>query len=127
MLTEGLLIYLEPEAVQQLARDLRAQPGSVFWLMDLASPGLLKMLEKTWAPALRAGNAPFRFGPAESTGFFEPLGWRELEYRPLFEESLRLKRSMPFARFWQLAGKLSSRKKREEFRRFSGVALLKRS
>lgn len=126
VMTEGLLIYLEPDAAAGLARDLAAVPSFRYWLMDLASPGLLKRLEKTWAPALRSANAPFRFGPAENTRFFNPMGWQEVEYRSLFEESIRYGRTMPLARFWRFVGKLAPKKKREEFERFSGVALLKR-
>jgi methyltransferase (TIGR00027 family) len=127
VISEGLLIYLEADAVASLARDLAAQGAFRYWLMDLASPGLLRMLEKSWAPALRAGNAPFRFGPAESTRFFEPMGWKEVEYRSMFEESIRLRRAMPMAGLWRFIGLLAPRRKREEFRRFSGVALLERA
>jgi hypothetical protein len=95
--------------------------------MDLASPGLLKMLGKNWGKVVAEGNAPFQFGPAESTGFFEPLGWRELEWRVMFDEAIRLKRTMPMARFWKFVGSLAPRKKQEEFKRFSGIALLGRS
>jgi methyltransferase (TIGR00027 family) len=127
VITEGLLVYLPSLAVAELARDLHRQPRFRFWLMDLASPGLLKMLAKSWGPVVAAGNAPFVFGPAESTAFFAPLGWRELEWRVMFDESIRLKRTMPMAGFWKLVGKLAPRKKREEFKRFSGIALLERA
>jgi methyltransferase (TIGR00027 family) len=126
VVTEGLLVYLAPTAVAELARDLAAQPSFRLWLMDLASPALLKMLERTWAPALRAGNAPMQFAPAENTAFFTPLGWREVEYRSMFDESIRLNRTMPMARFWKFVGRFFPRKKREEFQRFSGVVLLER-
>ncbi len=126
VITEGLLVYLPPTAVAELASDLHGQPGFHFWLTDLGSPGLLKMIAKSWGPVLAAGNAPFQFGPAESTEFFRPLGWRELEWRSLFEEGLRLKRTMRFAGFFKLLGRLAPRKKREVFKRFSGVALLER-
>jgi methyltransferase (TIGR00027 family) len=126
VITEGLLVYLPATAVAQLATDLHAERSFQFWLTDLASPGLLKMLAKTWGPVVAAGNAPFQFGPAESTDFFRPMGWRELEWRLLFDEGMRLKRTVRFARFWKWVGSLMPRKKREEFKRFSGVALLER-
>jgi methyltransferase (TIGR00027 family) len=127
VMTEGLLVYLSPEAVAELAKDLAAQPSFRLWLMDLASPALLKMLERTWAPALKAGNAPMQFAPAENTAFFAPLGWREVEYRSMFDESIRLNRTMPMARFWKFVGRCFPRKKREEFQRFSGVVLLEQA
>ena len=46
VVTEGLLIYLPSEAVAGLARDLHAQPTFALWLIDLASPDLLRMMEK---------------------------------------------------------------------------------
>ena len=42
VLSEGLLIYLTPEQVGTLARDLHAQPSFRWWLTDLASPQLLR-------------------------------------------------------------------------------------
>ncbi len=127
VITEGLLVYLPSLAVAELARDLQRQPSFRWWLMDLASPGLLKMLAKSWGPVVAAANAPFQFGPAESTAFFTPLGWRELEYRSMFDESIRLKRTMPMAGLWKFIGKFAPKKKREEFKRFSGIALLERA
>jgi methyltransferase (TIGR00027 family) len=124
--TEGLLIYLTPEQVTPLARDLHACPALAWWLTDLASPRLLKMMARTWGRRVAAGGAPFQFGPAEGTAFFEPTGWREAEFRSNWEESLRLHRTMKLAWFWNLVGRLASRKKREEFRRMSGIVLLER-
>ncbi len=126
VVSEGLLIYLAPEEVATLAADLAAPPSFRWWLIDLASPGLLKMIEKSWGPILAAGNAPFRFAPAEGTRFFEAHGWREAEFRSTWDESIRLKRTMRLAWFWTLIGRLMPRAKREEGRRFSGIVLLQR-
>ncbi len=127
VISEGLLIYLTPEQVAGLARDLHAQPAFRWWLIDLASPGLLKIMERTWGPTLRAGNAPFLFAPAEGTGFFRPHGWEEAEFRSSFEESIRLNRTFRMARFWRFVGRFFPRKKQEEMRRFSGIVLLSRA
>jgi len=126
VITEGLLVYLTPEQVTALATDLAAQPAFRWWLIDIGSPKLMKLLERTWGKQLRAGNAPFQFAPAEGTAFFEPLGWAEAEFRSIWEESLRLKRTVPLARFWNLLSRLSSRRVREENRRMSGIVLLRR-
>jgi hypothetical protein len=67
------------------------------------------------------------FAPAEGSQFFRPLGWREAEFRSMWEESLRLNRTMPFARVWNLIAKLYPKSKREEFRRMSGIVLLERT
>jgi len=127
VVSEGLLIYLTPEAVGSLAADLAVPPSFRWWLIDLASPRLLKMMEKSWGQAVAAGNAPFLFAPAQGTRVFEPHGWREAEYRSMWEESLRLKRTMPLAWLWNLIGRLYPKSKREEFRRMSGIVLLERT
>ena len=126
VITEGLLVYLESDQVVRLARDLAAMPAAQLWLTDLASPGLLKFLERSWGPTLKAGNAPFKFAPPESTAFFEPLGWQELEWRSMFHESIRIGRHMRFARVLAFLNSFAPARKREEFFRFSGVTLLRR-
>jgi methyltransferase (TIGR00027 family) len=127
VVSEGLLIYLAPEQVATLAADLASPPSFRWWLIDLGSPGLLKMIQKSWGPILAAGNAPFRFAPAEGTRFFEPHGWREAEFRSTWDESIRLKRTMRLAWLWALIGRFMSPKRREEARRFSGIVLFERS
>jgi len=126
VITEGLLVYLTAEQVSGLAQDLQAQPSFQWWLMDLGSPQLLKFLEKTWGGTLSAGNAPMRFAPAEGTGFFQPYGWEEAEYRSMFDESIRLDRTFPMARFWRWVFRFYPKKKQAEMRRFSGIPLLRR-
>jgi methyltransferase (TIGR00027 family) len=128
VITEGLLIYLEREQVMALATDLAATPTLRWWLLDIASPGLLKMMGRTWGKGV-GQSAPFKFAPEEDTAFFEPAGWKEVEYRSMFDESLRLKRTMRFARFWSVVGRIMTvfnPRKREEFKRFSGIVLMER-
>ena len=126
VVTEGLLVYLAPEQVASLARDLHAAPSFRWWLLDLASPRLLVMMSRMWAKSLNAANAPFRFAPAEGTGFFRPFGWREKAFRSTFEEAHRLGREMRMAWLWRLLARLSSGPRREEFRKLSGAVLLER-
>lgn len=124
VITEGLLVYLKPEDVAALARDLHDVARARWWLSDLASPMLLKRLEKRWSPKLRDGNAPFLFGPAEGTGFFEPFGWKESEFRSHWDESIRLDRTMPRIWFWKIMMALQPQTMREQTRRMSGIILL---
>jgi methyltransferase (TIGR00027 family) len=126
VIAEGLLIYLRPEQAVGLARDLHGQPSFHWWLLDIASPALLRMMDKTWGRSVRAGGAPFLFAPAESTAFFRPHGWRETEFRSTFHEGLRLNRTFAMARFWNFVGRFLGQKRREEARRFAGTALLER-
>ena len=124
VITEGLLVYLESDEVAALARDLHDIAHARWWLTDLASPMLLKMLARSWQPKLNEGHAPFRFGPAEGTAFFASSGWRESEFRSTWDESLRLNRTMPGAWLWTLLSKLQSGLKREAGRRMSGIVLM---
>jgi methyltransferase (TIGR00027 family) len=126
VVTEGLLIYLTAREVEALGRDLRAQPSVAYWLIDLASPWLLKYMSKSWGKAAAEGNAPFKFAPAEGTAFFEPFGWRELSFRSSMEEAHRLHREMALAWLWRFMGRFYSAKRREEMRRISGSVLLQR-
>ena len=127
VITEGLLIYLEPAQVADLARALHAQPSFRWWLTDLASPRLLRIIARSWGNTLERGNAPFKFGPAEGTAFFEPLGWREIAFRSSLEEAHRLDREMPMMWLWRFLGRLSSARERAEVRRMSGYVLFERS
>lgn len=124
VITEGLLVYLPSDDVAALARDLHDVALARWWLSDLASPMLLKFLEKKWSPTLASGNAPFLFGPADGTGFFAPFGWREIEWRSSWTESFRLNRKMRHAWLWSLLGKLQPKEKQEAGKRMSGIMLL---
>ena len=116
-------VAVEQERIR-VSRDLHDVAGAKWWLTDLASPMLLKFLEKRWSPALKEGNAPFRFGPAEGTAFFAPFGWREVEFRSSWDESFRLKRTMRGAWFWKLLSHLQPKAKQEAGRRMSGIVLM---
>ena len=127
VVTEGLLIYLTPDQVSALARDLHAQSSFRWWLFDLVSPMLLVRMNRMWGKTLASGNAPFRFAPAEGTAFFTPLGWRELEFRSNFTEAHRLKREMPMMWFWRFVMRFSPPERVEAMRRFAGAVLLERA
>lgn len=127
VVSEGLLIYLEPAEVAALARGLASVPQCRYWLIDLASPMLLKWMEKRWKGPRGLQNAPFKFAPAEGTTFFEPHGWREVEYRSTMLEAKRLKRLPPFSWIWAIFGLFASKKQKEQWKRFSGQVLMERT
>ena len=126
IVTEGLIIYLTEEQVRSLATDLHAQTFSRWWLTDLASPRLLRMIRRSLGKKLEENNAPFQFAPAEGSEFFLPAGWKEVSFRSTLEESARLHRQMPGSWIWRILGAFSSAKRREEFRRMSGYVLFER-
>jgi methyltransferase (TIGR00027 family) len=126
VVTEGLLIYLTPGQVGGLATDLHRSPAFRSWLIDLGSPRLLKLMDRTWGKAVAKGNAPFLFAPAEGTAFFKPFGWREAQFRSSMDEARRLRREMQMAWLWRAIGHFYPARLREEFRRMSAIVLLER-
>ena len=68
----------------------------------------------------------FRFAPAEGTAFFAPHGWVEAEFRSMWEESIRLRRTLRMMWLWRLLTKLAPKDRQEENRRMSGIVLLER-
>ena len=94
IVTEGLLIYLSPEEVLEFAHDLSAQPVFRDWAIDIASPGLLKMLQKNLGELEKAGS-PLKFAPAEGPGYFTPAGWKPAEVYSMIKTAARIKR-LPF-------------------------------
>lgn len=54
--------------------DLAEPPTFEHWATDLASPGLVAMLQKKLRPMLAGANASLRFGPGAGPPFFEPFG-----------------------------------------------------
>ena len=127
VVTEGLLIYLTEQQVAGLATELHTQPSFRWWLIDLASPRLLRMMTRSWGKALERGNAPFKFGPPNGTDFFTTFGWREVTYRSAIEEARRIGREMPMMWLWRFIGRISSAERRDEMRRMSGFVLLERA
>ncbi|HET9836004.1 MAG TPA: SAM-dependent methyltransferase [Rhodanobacteraceae bacterium] len=125
VISEGLLVYLTPEQVGELARDLHDLARARWWLMDIASPRLRKFMERSrWLGKLQQGNAPMQFFPEQGTAFFEPFGWREKEFRSTWDESFRLKRTMRGAWFFKMLSKLQPKAQVEAGRRMSGIVLL---
>jgi methyltransferase (TIGR00027 family) len=90
VITEGLLVYLDEAQVRSLAIDLAAQPSIRGWILDLASPALLKMMAKSMGPQL--ANAPMKFGPANGVAFFEDLDWRATQVQSILRAAARFRR-----------------------------------
>ncbi len=122
VVTEGLLIYLSPEEVLELGRDLAAQPAFRDWAIDLASPGLLKMLQKNLGALEKAGS-PLKFAPAEGPGYFTASGWKPVEIYSILKTAARIKR-LPFP--LKLLSWLPESKGRQGARPWSAVCHLTR-
>jgi methyltransferase (TIGR00027 family) len=123
IMTEGLLIYLSPEEVASLARDL-AEPSSFRrWAVDLASPGLLELIQRKANPKLEEAGVPLKFGPKEGPGFFEPYGWNAVEVRSMLKTAAHLKR---LSFLMRLVSLLPESKGAQGSRPWGGVCLLEK-
>ena len=120
IITEGLLIYLPQQAVGEFAADLAVPARFQSWIVDLASPGLLRMLKKRMKSQLREA-APFQFAPEEGPRFFERFGWKQVDVQSLLKNAARLKR-LPFG--LRLFALLPESEKSRRNRPWSGVCLM---
>ena len=123
VLVEGLLIYLSAEEVAALAKDLASGASFQRWLMDLCSPGLLKMMQKTTGKRLSEIGAPFKFAPAEGPEFFSPHGWEPMEVKGMLKTAAQFKRPPLLLRLFAL---LPEKKGPAGNRPWSGVGLFKK-
>jgi len=92
VLTEGLLIYFTAEEVAALARDLASGVHFQSWIIDLASPGQLKLMQRTTGKQLNEANAGFKFGPREGANFFLPFGWEARDVEGLLKTAAQFNR-----------------------------------
>ncbi len=120
ILSEGFLTYLSPDEVGALAKDLAIPPSFQRWVLDMGSPGLLKMLQKRMGPQLDQAGAPFKFGPPEGPEFFSSFGWKPIKVRSLFKTAAKLNR-LPF--FLHLMSYLPESKGPQGSNLWSGICL----
>ncbi len=120
IVTEGVLIYLAPEEVASLAMDLAAAPGFERWVLDISSPGLLRMLQKNMGPQLSEGGAKLQFAPPEGPGFLARYGWKAIDVRSQLKTAARLGLP-PF--LLRMMAMLPESKGAQGFRPWSGVCL----
>ncbi len=92
ILSEGLMIYLTEETAGALAKDLSAPPAFRYWILELTSPGLLRIIQKQSAAQLAESGASMQFAPKEGPPFFERFGWKPHQVSSLLKTAARLKR-----------------------------------
>ncbi len=128
VLTEGLLVYLPPQTVGALADDLHAEASVRHWAIDLATPMIRKRVNRWWGKRLKQANTQYQFAPEEGTKFFEPHGWHEAEFHPLFEASVRLDRTMNGMWMFRVMQRLMPRRTARTMEKWrAGVVLLQQS
>jgi len=93
VVTEGLLIYFTEDEVAVLARDLAATTHFESWIIDLASPGQLKLMQRTTGRQLHEVGAAFKFGPPQGANFFVPFGWEPKTVEGLLKTAAQFNRA----------------------------------
>jgi methyltransferase (TIGR00027 family) len=91
--SEGLLIYFTADEVASLAKDLAAGRRFQSWIIDLASPGQLRLMQRTTGKQLSEAGAAFQFGPPEGAKFFAPHGWEPKDVQGLLKTAAQFKRA----------------------------------
>ncbi len=91
--SEGLLIYFTAEEVASLSTDLAAQNRFRNWIIDLASPGQLRLMQRTTGKQLSEAGAAFKFGPPEGANFFASYGWEPKDVQGMLKTAAQFKRA----------------------------------
>lgn len=94
VVTEGLLVYLSREENAALADDLSKHPTFQRWIIDMSSPGLLKMIESAMGDQL--ATTPLKFAPEEGLAFYEAHGWQRLAVQSMPEGAQAINRLPEF-------------------------------
>ena len=121
IISEGLLVYLTSDEVTALACDLAVQSSFQRWIVDLASPGLLAMLQKQIGAKLTGSGASLKFAPVQGPFFFKNCGWAPADVQSVLKTARRLRR-LPF--FMSLLALLPESSGTQGSRPWSGICLL---
>lgn len=125
VLTEGVLPYLTPNQVSDLAADLHHCPHFDSWIAEYFAKEVYRYINSRQRME-RMKNAPFQFFPDDWLGFFRERGWVEQETKYLGEETVRLKRRPPAPWWATLLRPLIPAERFEEFKRMTGYTLFRR-
>jgi hypothetical protein len=98
VVTEGLLLYLDPPEVASLAEDL--QPIATAWLTDLLTPLATWYFPESWRKHLSAAKAPIKFAPEDGPAFFAPFGWEPSAFHSFSDGMARLLPDSPATVRW---------------------------
>jgi methyltransferase (TIGR00027 family) len=128
VLTEGVIPYFTVEEVSSLADNLKTLGHVFYWIVDYLSPAAVEFRQRH---SMGHQNAPFKFKPKDWFGFFQEHGWRPREIRYFEEEANRLKRPirlpLRLTLIFRLRLLLSSKERREAFKKLAGYVLLEPS
>ncbi len=110
VLCEGVIMYLDEEAVGSLAQDIKEQSNFKLWIADYYSVEIYKIYQSSKFTNLLS-NAPFLFYPSDWFAFFKEHGWIQKEILYLYDIAKAHKRSFPLP-WWALPMKFLVGEKR---------------
>jgi methyltransferase (TIGR00027 family) len=117
VITEGVLPYLKPEAVAELASDLRDVSGFRFWIQDFYQGDRHAWRGVRWRKKLK--SAPFQFMVKDWFEFFGAFGWEPEEIVYGVDQGRILKRrpEVPFflMMYWKIFGTLAPKFMKRRF------------
>jgi methyltransferase (TIGR00027 family) len=126
VLTEGVIPYLTPEQVTDLANDLHASSRFAYWITEYFHHRVYRYLKDS--VRMRAlKNAPFQFYPDDWFGFFKNLGWVEKETRYSGEIAHEFKRMPPMPWFAKLLMPFLPKKVKRQAGRMAGFVLFEKA
>ncbi|WP_170291942.1 class I SAM-dependent methyltransferase [Heliobacterium mobile] len=120
VLSESLLTSLSEENVRTLAESLHQQTNFAWWLMDLMTPALSRLIFQSKVDDV----SRFHFEPEEGPAFFATLGWEVAEIRSMVKEAHRLQRETTAAWLSQLLMALVPIPKKKLYRKFDSYVVL---
>ena len=76
----------------------RHSPSLVQWIVDIVSPGLLRMLQEQMGDIVKQAGAPYLFAPPEGPMFFDACGWTPVAVSSMLKAARKLNRLPLFLR-----------------------------
>jgi methyltransferase (TIGR00027 family) len=97
VLTEGLLLYLDPQDVDALSDKLVAQPNLQAWITDITTQKAFRSMHQlsTQGKNDSSERVRFTFLPDEGIRYFETRGWKVKEFHNFLEAGRTLNRDVP--------------------------------
>jgi methyltransferase (TIGR00027 family) len=123
VLTEGVILYMTPEHVAQLAAELREQPRFAHWITEYFDARIYKHLQRP-ARVAQMKRAPFLFFPPDWFAFFRAVGWKERETRYSGEIAVEFRRPPPMPRWARLLLRFVPARAKAQSLRVAGYTVL---
>lgn len=126
VITEGVIPYLDPDQVSELAKDLHEQKRFTYWIIEYFDPRVYKYLQST-VRAAKMKNAPFKFYPPNWFEFFRKVGWVQKDLRFSVDIAVEFKRKLPMPLIGKIIFFFMPNVKRDKASRMAGYVLLERA